>query len=66
MTDTKRSLIADPDKDTFWAAYTQALADLQTIQNDASVTNAEAVAYIKKLAAIQEKLLKFLKRQING
>ena len=45
-------------------AYNQAITDLQTIQGAALTTEASQIAAIKGMAAIQEKLLKFLKEMI--
>lgn len=66
MPETTETIVANANKDALKSAYTQALTDLQAMIDDASMTNAEAVANIKTLATIQKKLLKFMERQING
>lgn len=66
MADIKVTIAADTDRQAVKTAYTQAITDLQAIQAATSPTNAEVVAAVKRLADIQEKLLKFMARQING
>jgi len=43
-------------------AYTDAISQLQTIQNTGAPTSAQVVTAVKQMAAIQEKLLKFIYR----
>ncbi|MBI5469017.1 MAG: hypothetical protein HY891_07765 [Deltaproteobacteria bacterium] len=66
MADIPIVIAIDTDKQTVNAAYAQAITDLQAIQAATDPTNAQVVAAVKKLADIQEKLLEFLARQING
>lgn len=66
MADIPVTIAVDADRQTVKAAYLQALTDLQAYQAKISWTNAEAIAAIKRLADIQEKVLKFMARQING
>lgn len=56
----------DAERQAIKTAYNQAITDLQTIQNAASPTNAQVVWAVKKLAEIQEKLLRFEARRFNG
>ncbi len=45
-------------------AYTQAIADLETIQNTVNPTNAQVIWAIKQEASIVEGLLKFIKNDL--
>ena len=66
MADTQKIIVVDTDKSALKTVYTQAITDLQGFQAKTTWTNAEAVAAIKRLSEIQEKVLKFMARQING
>lgn len=46
-------------------AARNAIADLDAIQADTSITNAEATAYIKQLALIQERVIRFIAGQVT-
>jgi outer membrane biogenesis lipoprotein LolB len=52
----------DADRQALQTAYQAALTDLQTIQNYTSPTNAQVIAAVKKLAQIQEKQLRYMKK----
>ncbi len=56
----------DTERQALKTAYNQAITDLQTIQNASSPTNAQIIWAVKKLAEIQEKLLRFEARRFNG
>lgn len=66
MADKAVVIAVDEDRARLKAAYQQALTDLQAIQTKTSWTNAEAIAAIKRLADIQEKVLKLMASKING
>ena len=66
MADRIVTIAVDEDRARLKAAYQQALTDLQAIQTKTSWTNAEAIAAIKRLADIQEKVLKLMASKING
>lgn len=53
------------NKDVIKAAYLTAITTLENIQNVTNPTNAQVVASVKAEADILEKLLKFLKLQID-
>ncbi len=56
---------ASINKEAIKTAYITAITTLQNIQTTINPTNAQVVAAVKAEAAILEKLLKFLKSQIN-
>jgi hypothetical protein len=45
-------------------AYTNAISQLQNIQNTSAPTSAQVIAAVKHMAVIQEKLLKYIYRNI--
>lgn len=60
----KLTVAVDADKQTLRAGYAQAVTDLEAIRDAPSMTNAQALAAIKKLAGIQLQLLKVLRKTI--
>ena len=70
MTTEEKAIIDLPEieriesKTAIQTAYETAMTQLQTIQNTTSPTNAQVINAIKQIAAIQEKLLKFIYRNL--
>lgn len=60
------TVVVDANKKAVKDGYTQAVADLTAIKDASSMTNAQAVANLKRVAEIQLHLLKFVKSNIIG
>lgn len=54
----------DADLDAIREQVRTALTELQAIRDDANVTNAEAVTYVKTEALIMQRLIRFVVGQV--